>query len=233
MYALILNEQIEVGPRNWYLPAFVDFLEEVGMGGEAAQLNRVAPTEIVFGTNWRIVPVRTLSQPSFNPIFEQLEGPITTVLADEVTVEYNVVLQALAIAKSHLINIVKDTRYKIENGGLVLTIDDIQVVIPTDRESRNIILTGAPGKWKFKQVQTTQAPLRYDGDARANGLSGNGYVWLTLTDSTLDLIVASVRNHVQEAFNWEARVTSDINLAQTIAELKLVDITPLVTIPNA
>lgn len=230
MYALIHNDQIEVGPRDWNVAMFKSFFVENELPDESDLIPRIAPTEIITGTNWRIVPVEIGFMPPCDPIFEQLVGPETTILPHKVLLTYSKTWQTIPIIKSHLLERVKDTRYNVENGGIVLTIDDVKILVPTDRESRNIILTGVPGKWKFKQISTIQ--MRRRGELTDVDM-GNGYVWLTLSEYTLDLIVDSVRSHVQEAFNWEAQLTSEINLAQTIEELQAIDLTPIVKIPNA
>lgn len=48
--------------------------------------------------------------------------------------------------------------------------------------------------------------------------------WLTLTKSDLGQVVSAGATYVQEAFNWEADKTDEINNCTSLEELDVVDL---------
>lgn len=222
MFALIHNTQIEVGPRDWYMPMFRDYLNDNNLATEALSLPRAAPTTILLGTGWEILPSRIASDLVFNPTFEQQVGPVWSISATEVVGTYTIQDSPLPAVKNTLLALVKSNRYTAEHTSITLTVDDVTLLIPTDRETRSIFATSTPGtKWKFAQVtiaQNTQTVVIGD-------------VWVTLTDTTIQLVKRAVQAYVQDCFDWEARIAAQINLSPTVAALRLLDTT--VTLGNS
>lgn len=223
MFALIHNTQIEVGPREWNVAFFSDYLIENDLVSEISLLSRQAPTTVIEGTGWRIVSARIDVSPEFNPTFEQLVGPIWDIQATEVIGSYTKQDAALQIVKGHLLTTVVDNRYIKENTALVYDVNDVSVLLPTAREVRNTILTGKSGSWKFKQHHTQTVTRPNNEVVTTSTIVGD--VWIALTDDMLYAMQQRITDHVQECFDWEARITTDINNATTVQALRDIDVT--------
>jgi hypothetical protein len=83
-----------------------------------------------------------------------------------------------------------------------LTIQDTEVSVATDRDSRNIytqkLVTMGDDvvQWKFSEV------------------------WLSLNKQELTQMLVDVNSHVQQQFDWESNIINQIDLAETVEQLK-------------
>jgi len=220
MFALIHNDQIEVGPRDWNFAIFREYLVDNDLATEAdALLSRTAPTDVVQGSTWKVVKAQITASVAADSTYEQLVGPSWTIVGNTVNGGYTKQDAPIAMVKGHLLDTVTKTRYIAENSYVSIVINDVMVQVPTDRETRSVFLTGMPGKWKFKKLDETELP----GAEVSTYVSGD--VWLTVTAETLYTIQTLIQTYVQECFDWEARVTAEIEAATTLAQLKLIDLT--------
>jgi len=228
MFALIHNNEIQVGPRSWNIGFFSEYLLENDRGHEIDLLSRQPPTAIIQGSDWQIVPVRIDSMPSSDPIYDALVGPVWDVRSNEIVGSYTVRDAALSVVKNHLLSLAKSNRYHKETTDIPYEIDDITILLPMDRISRNIILTGLPGQWKFKQIELITRTRPNNVTTTEQVILGD--VWINLNNDEFVDIQQRIREYVQECFNWEARITTDINLATTVDMLRSIDMTVTLSI---
>lgn len=215
MYALIHNNRIEVGPRQWLWSAFKSYLDSEGL--DASALPRQSPTAPVITAQWKILPVVDPPTPDHVYPYEQLAGPFLTINGDvNVTGTWTVVPVPIHITKDHLKGIVTGNRYTVEVQGFKMTIQGQQVTIDTERGSRDIFfqtyLSMADGDtitWKFPET------------------------WLELTKAELGQIVFAGKAHIQNAFDWEKQKWAEIDACTTRAEFEAVELrNPLQPIPR-
>lgn len=217
MYALIYNNQIEVGPRDWLYSMFKDFLDEEGL--DASELPRIAPSEPIVTTQWKILPVESIDIPSYDSLFEQLSGPFLTINEFNVTGYYDVVPDSIVSSKSKMKTIVTNNRYYGENKGTTFTFSDGQKVgIYTSREDRNIYLQA------YQIIQ--------EGDTIWFKFPNS--IFRNVTKEELGQIVATGSSWIQNAFNWEQNKYNEIDSATTVEELKTIELNnPIWTDGNA
>lgn len=194
-YAIVHNNQIKVGPRDYHIGFFNDYL----------QLNNVsynfpfdAPIEAVaINDEISLVPVQDPEIPNHNPITEQLAGPIYDVSATLITGTYNVVDIPIDVARSKMKEILASIRYFKENTVIEITVQDTLVKVDTSRGST-------------RDFWTTTYLLMGENDTKLVKFI-NG-VWLTLTKADINTILSEINNTVQNAFAWE---NEQITLAES------------------
>lgn len=207
MFALIHNNQIEVGPRQWLYSMFKEYLDDEGL--DASALPRLAPTEPIKTDTWQLLPVEPIATPSYNALFEQLAGPFLTIGENSVTGYFDVVPVTVEFSKNKMKEIVTNNRYIGENQGTTFTFSDGQTVgIYTNREDRAIYLQayqilaeGSTMTFKFPNA-----------------------VFRAVTKSELGQIVDTGAAWIQAAFDWEEAKYAEIDAAQTIEELKTIEL---------
>lgn len=208
MYALITNNQIQVGPRDWRYSFFYSFLVENELTIE--ELPRTAPSTPIITEEWSILPV--IINQSVAPVapFEQLAGPYLTIEVDKVSGHYAIASVELSAAKNALKDIVTAKRYNLEVGGVDYTFQDGQVVnLYTNRDDRTTYL---------------DAFLILPENGTAN-FKFSGGIFRSLTKSDLGVVVQTVVGHVQAAFDWETSKHAEIDACEDMTSLRNVDIT--------
>ena len=216
MYALIHNNQIQVGPRQWNYVFFKDYLEEENIDYSAVP--RPAPKSPIVTPEYKILPVVGVTQPPCDPTFEQYAGPFWNINENDITGYYNVVPQLLEIAKGSLKEKVTATRYKVEVGGCKFTFaDGVEVTLYTSREDRGSYMEA----------------LQIMPDGSSIVFKFPNAVFKTVTKAELGQMVATGAAHIQSAFVWEAERHDLINAATTLDELRAIDIShPLDTVTD-
>jgi hypothetical protein len=208
LYALVHNNQIQVGPRTWNRGFFLDYLQEENL--DFRLLPRSQQTEAVITDNWKLLPVTEIDCPNLDGIYEQLVGPFWTIHDDHVTGLYTKTDSDLNGVKGALKNTVASNRYAVETGKLEYTFSDGQKVeLYTEREERMIYLNtlqalpdGMTVSFKFK-----------------NGIFRTG-----VTKQELQEIVNLGMLHISSVFEWEASKVSEIENASTKEELKAIEL---------
>jgi hypothetical protein len=204
MYALIHNNQIQVGPRQWSYSFFKEYLVEEGLDFSALTV-REQPTGIHTST-YRIVPVTITKHANVEPIYEQPSGPFWTIYEDRVEGEYKSAPVSIDAVKSILKQKAAEERYKKETSGTKAIISVGEVNLYTDRDTRKTYLEALQ--------------LIPDDVSTFNFKFSNGFFPVNKGDLTL--IVSTIVTHVQAAFDWEAGIVAAIDSATTIAELKAI-----------
>jgi hypothetical protein len=209
LYALIHNNQIQVGPRDWNYTFFLDYLEEETL--ISSTLPRKAPGAAIITAEWKILPITEVVWPDeFNPVFEDPVGPFWTIHDDHITGIYTKRDSDLDGIRGTLKNIVANNRYAVEVGNLEYTFADGEKVgLYTDRETRAIYL----------QTLT----ILPDGET-ASFKFVNGKFRSNVTKSELSEIVTLGMNHIRSVFEWELSKTVEIDLAGDIEALKSIEL---------
>jgi len=209
MYALIQDNQIKVGPRDWRYYFFKQYIDSNGLDSSSLPINEPSDRKVITA-EWKIIPVTQLDTPSYDPLFEQLAGPFWAVNDEYITGYYTVVDLSVDSSKSKLKEIVTDTRYKVEVGGCPFTFPDgTEVTLYTTREDRGVYL-------QAYQIMS---------DGQSIVFKFEGAVFKSVTRDELGMIVATGAQHIQAAFNWESQLYAEIDACETIEQLKLVDLT--------
>lgn len=203
MYALIQNNQIKVGPREWSYSMFASYL--INEGVPITDLPREAPKSAFEGQGYKILPVKITNQPSTEYPFEQLSGPFYNINNNDVEGYYNSVPTTLDFAKNALKEIVAGKRYEYEVGGKNYQLQDgTTVLLYTNREDRTTYLDAFM--------------ILPDNGSVTFKFAGN--VFKTLTKSQLGAIVQAVVGHVQSAFDWESQKNAQIDATTTMQQLR-------------
>ena len=215
-YALIHNNQIQVGPRNWNYYFFLEYLEDEGVN--STNLPRAAPAAAVITDDWKILPVMDATWPTeFDSTFEEPIGPFWAIHEDHITGVYNKKDGDLDAIRGILKNKVASNRYLVEVGNLEYTFaDGVTVGLFTEREERNIYpqtLNVLP------DGETTPFKFR-DGQFRTN-----------VSKAELAAIVMLGMIHIRSAFEWEVMKVAEIDGASTIETLKAIELRHSTQIP--
>lgn len=206
MWALIRNDVIEVGPRDWNRWVFQGWISE------NLDLNIFLPQEpqtndpIIINDFTRILPVIMAPQPNYNPRTQQLAGPELIVNLDTVTGYYTVADQSIEQVQGFMLNQLSANRYNQEIAGCTVTLQDQSLWVSTDRVTRQLWLNAIQQNitnqvWKF-----------------------NNTTWLTLTTAEMQSVADAMTQHVQAAFDWEKSVHDQIMAATDLDTLANINI---------
>jgi hypothetical protein len=199
-YVLTQNKQILLGPIFWRHRQIQSELDDQEVEFLIPPVEPNAYIEI--DNEFEIFPVIGLEIPSHDPIYQQLAGPFW-VFTDVAAGSYAVVDKQLNVIKNELTALAASERYKKEVAGTTMTIQESEVSVATDRESRNVftqkLVTMSDTdtvQWKF-----------HEG-------------WLTLSKTELTTVLNAVNSYVQTQFDWENSIVGQIAAASTAEELK-------------
>lgn len=209
MYALIQDNQIKVGPREWRYHFFKQYLDFNDLDSAVLPIAEPTDGKVVTADLWKIIPVAPLDVPSYDSTFEQLAGPYWTINQDDITGYYDVVPVSVDAAKNILKQRITDVRYKVETGGCPFTFDDgTEVKLYTTREDRNVY-------FHAYQIITEHQSITFKFERS---------IFKSLTKDMLGSIIATGAEHVQATFEWEASKYEEIETCITLDQLKLIDI---------
>jgi hypothetical protein len=203
MYALIQNNQIKVGPRDYNPGFFNQFFENNNINFEAP-VSYDSQESIVIDNDTKIVFVNDLVNPVYDPLTEQLAGPFWDTSTTPVTGEYQVADRSLDAIKNDLKAKVSEIRYNKESSGITVEIQNTPVALDTTRDSRHI--------W-FQSLLLLP-------DNSTQNFKFNNQQWLELSKADIQTIVQAIVDHVQSAFDWEAAKVIEIDTADTKQKLK-------------
>jgi len=185
-YAIVHNNQIRVGPRDYHTGFFKDYLEQNNVN---YNFPFDAPIEsLIINDEISLVPVQDTQIPDYHPVTEQLAGPFYEVNTTLITGTYNVVDVPIDAARNKMKEILAALRYFKENKVIDVTVQNTLVKIDTSRGST-------------RDFWTQTYLLMGDNDTKLVKFI-NG-VWLTLTKSDVNTILTAINTTVQDAFAWE------------------------------
>lgn len=208
-YALVHNNQIKVGPRDYHKAFFEDYLREINndqylpMVYESSEVIHIAD-------KLDILPVSEPVIPAHNTLTEQLAGPYYDITTTIIHPSYEIAPVPLDAVKNTLKAKLAENRYNLEVSGTKTTIQSKELTLDTGRgDDRNIwfqalflLPEGSTQNFKFPKEQ----------------------VWLELSKAEIQQIVTAIMTHVQMAFEWEATKIAEIDAATTKEELEAIDI---------
>lgn len=204
MYALIHQNEIKVGPRNWHTNIFKNYLTENNLPTNIPLSDPGGP---FISAYFKILPVY-ITEPGYNSLFEQLVGPTLTIENDKVTGSFTVTDQPFEQIKGKLASIIVDNRYKKEIGGVDHIIAGDTVRLDTSRDGRLV-------------YSNLKMSLPTDGTVSFKFSSS---ITKTLNADDLTQINTTVFNHVQNCFAWEASKLAELAACTIIDQLKVVDL---------
>ena len=216
LYALIQNNEIKVGPRQYHKGMFGRFLTENSIDFSLPH-SYDSSNEITINGTTKIVPVTEPLIPSYHPITEQLAGPTWNTAVTPVTGEYTVADVSIESVKNTLKALVAQLRYEKESEKIDIVVQGQTVSVSTARDDRHI--------W-------FQSSILLPEGSTQNFKFGSD-VWLQLTKSDISSIVGSIMVHVQNAFNWESIKVAAIDAADKAGlETIYAEVKPVPTEPT-
>lgn len=201
-YLLVQNRSsVLLGPVFWQPRFITSILSDAGIDWAPPP---VGPESVVqIADNTEIYPVTSITQPQYNPVFEQLAGPYWNYSDTGAVGHYTIVPRELSAIRSTLLDQTAAERWRREIGGIQYTIGDQTVTVATDRESRNVY---------------TQKILSLDDTTAVQWKFPQG--WVTVTKTDLIALLGAIDTHVQAQYDWEAGIVEQISAAQTVTELQ-------------
>jgi hypothetical protein len=196
MYALIDKNEIKVGPREYSIAFFRDYLQTQNVE-YSLPYEYSSQDAMIINDDIKIVKVAGPVIPDHNSITEQLAGPYWDITNDPITGHYEVADRDIIAIKNDLIARVADKRYTKEISGCKVTIQNTEVSVSTDRNDRNIWI----------QAATVM------GDGVARKFKFDNGIWLELILADIQTIIGAIATHVQSAFEWEASKVTEIESA--------------------
>jgi hypothetical protein len=142
------------------------------------------------------------SPPEYNPKTQQL---IKLNISQDAERQYQVIDYSFQEIKNRIIKLLAQKRYEREVGGIVFH----GIPVKTDRESTALI----NGAFSYVATQDENVTISFKSEAG----------FLTLTKEQVIGISIAVAQHIQAQFDWEKDVMNDINEAETIEELILIE----------
>jgi hypothetical protein len=205
MYAVIYKNRVIVGPMAWNRGIFQGSLEKEGV---RQTIPRVAPQELPYKVteDAKIMLVQEV-RPEINTMVEYYYGPLWDVTGNNAVASYEVHDSSVESARVNFKNQTAEERWKKEIAGIKVTIQNVEVSVPTERDARNIFVQKYSSmtenetvNWKFPET------------------------WLTLTKTELGKIVSAGAAHIQSCFDWEKSINDQIDAANTKEALVAIEI---------
>jgi len=202
MFVIVHNNFVILGPMRWNRFRFENTIQEECEVSVTLPDRNDSLSPIIVSEEVKILPVQGTPNPEHNPKIEFLHGPFWDFSNDIATSSYIVQPYAIDAVKNMLKAECANERYKKENSGTKVTIQDVEVTVDTSRGSRDIfvqkyLLMGENDivQWKFPEC------------------------WLTLTKAELGLVVSTGAQHIQAQFDWEAEKVAEIEASETLEQL--------------
>jgi len=202
-YILIEDKQTIHLNTTWKPRMFQSELDDLEVD---FKISPIEPGEYIkINDNLEIFPVVELIVPECDQIYEELNGPFWDFENQEARGYYTKTDKSLDIIKNTLKQLVASIRYKKEVAGVKTTIQETEITVETDKETRNIfvqkyILMGDSEiiNWKFPET------------------------WLALNKLELGTVIFTGATYIQAQFDWEKGIVDQIELSETIEDLKLI-----------
>lgn len=207
MYALIHNNKVISGPRDWDRAFWSMLLKQRGI---SFSLFPRKPVDVPHFLNedTKICKVETVYE-ELTDMLQFHEGPYWDLSSDVAVATYKAVDLPLEFAQANFKELAAAERYKKEVASMTVSVQDTDIAISTARDDRDQYLkkaeTMADGesvKWKF------------------------GSLWMDLSKSDLMSIASQVEAHVQDTFDWEFGIVSQIDAvtdAQQLLDIEIVE----------
>lgn len=206
MFALVHDNKIKVGPRTWSYSMFRTFLDDNSL--DVSALSREQPNGVLEGKEWRILPVSYISEPSYDPTFQQLAGPFLTIFENEIIGEYTIASREVSAVKNVMKEKVTENRWKYEIADITLDLGGTECTLFTSREDRTTYL---------------DALMLIPDDVTTFNFKFKNDTFKAVNKAMLQLIVFTVTTRIQNAFDWEAEKHTEIEACTTLEELQAIE----------
>ena len=198
MYAITYHgstDQLILGPIAWkprYIQEMIndEFELDVKLSNSDEQ---IIPFNIT--PDIRVRKVLEI-KPIINPLIEQYDGPFWSYTDDLATANYVPSFKNVDYVREQVKEVLKQKRYEKECAGTKVAIQNQEVTVETDRDTRNIFVQAfliigdnETRNWKFKEG------------------------WLNLTKTDLQTIVTAGAAYIQSQFDWESSLIEQINIS--------------------
>lgn len=205
MFVLVHKNKVSVGPIAWNSAMFSYKLRQLKVDHDIpVTAPAVLPLVI---DNETVIKQAQINSPMCDKKTHYLEGPHWDLSGSIAIGNYLVREQTIEAIQGNLKKIVADARYSKENRGCVVTIQNLNLRVNTDRNTRaNLALALASiGEndsinWKF------------------------GSNWLAISKNDLKTMIDAVNAHVQSVFDWEKNKADQIDSKTTIADLSAFEV---------
>lgn len=206
MYCLLENNFLVSGPYPWNMRLFqADLQDEYGISYPLP----IKPTEVtkfIINDSLKLLPVsREYNSSEFDASIHDRVGPYVEFEGEELVLRYDIIDKDVNSVRAVLKAVLASNRYNFETAGIIVNIQNQDILVPTDRENRNIFAQALAlnifnQQWKF------------------------GDVWLTLDEDSLKTVCTAIITHIQAAFDWEKMKISELDNAGTVAALNEISI---------
>lgn len=209
-YVIVQNKQmILLGPIDWKQRFIQSEFDELYDNGEISFKYKVMPVAegyIDVGEGFEIFPITDKQEPSYDPTYQHLAGPLWNFNDNKASMRYDVLETDIDVVKNNLKSVAAAERYNKEKSSVTIKVKEVDMSFSTSRENRN-------------QFNTILATI---GDGVINYKYINTFYELQLSD--FQSIVSAINNYVQQQFDWEMSIFQQIDTATTIEQLKTIEI---------
>jgi hypothetical protein len=205
-------DEVLLGPIDWK-PEFISSVIEQDLDLDyrpkilKSDIDKI-PYEVV--PNVFIREIVQTKYPEINHKIQFLTGPYWSYNEQGAVAVYKEADKDISIVKSELKSIVSSERYNKEISGFEFPIDsDNTVYISTGRESRSNFFD------KLSVIEDNTINFKF-GDR-----------FITIDKTLLQQICNQIDNHIQQSFDWERQLFSNIDRCNTLSQLdSIIIITP-------
>jgi len=220
LYLLVQNKTtVLLGPMSWRQRFIQSEINDLVDAGDLSTAYQVPPAEqgyVDLGDGFEIFPIVASTGTDHDPIYQALAGPYYTYDSNLASESYTVLDQSLDSVKQNLRPVVAAERYRRENAGTSVTVQDQQVTVDTSRDNRNTLV---------------QAFLLMSETDTVNWKFPEGFLNLTYAD--IESVVSAGATYIQTQFNWEVDKLAEIDAAADIPALQAITIVEPVIIPSS
>lgn len=207
-YVIVQNKQtVLLGPMPWRQRMFQSEINDLHDQGEITVKYEILPVEngyVNLGEGIEIFPVFDTPLPEHDNVYETVAGPFWNFGNNIASPSWNVVPVDINVSKTMLKNLAASERYKKEIKGTKTTVQGKEVTLDTSRNGRLIFSNAS----NISDVGTT------------NWKFPEG--WLNITKAQLGTIVSVGTAYIQAQFDWEANISSQVDAATNVEELKAI-----------
>lgn len=204
MFVIAHNESVILGPMRWNKYRFENEIqEECEVTTSLPQSNESDVINV--SEDVKIYPVIQVINEECKPRVQFLNGPYWKFTETGAIAKYVAEDMAIDAVKNMMKAECATERWRKENAGTKMTIQDTEVSIDTSRESRNVFAQKYIAmndtdtvQWKFPEA------------------------WLTLSKVELQQVIQSASVYVQEQFDWESSLVAEIDSSETLEQLEVI-----------
>lgn len=201
MFVIVYNNNVILGPMRWNRFRFENEIKEECDITVSLNDRNDDFIPVFLSDEIKILPIQGTETPTFNSKIEFLNGPYWEFTDTVALMSYRVEQLPIDSVKNMLKEQVAAERWKKENSGVLITLNNIEYKFASDRDTRNILQNTL-------QSGINQINWKID---REN--------WITLTVEDIQFILNSIISHVQQSFDWEYAKNGEIDAKTDLVSL--------------